>query len=112
MGADGTILKTTNGGVFVNNIGNTIPDKYVLYQNYPNPFNPSTTIRFDIHKSGFTSLIVYDILGREVAVLANEFLKAGSYETEWFSGDYNSGVYFYKLITDGYVDVKKMVLLK
>ena len=112
VGDSGTILYTTNGGVFVNNIGNKIPGKYVLYQNYPNPFNPSTTIRFDIPKSGFTSLIVYDILGREVAVLGNEFLKAGSYETEWFAGDYNSGVYFYKLIAEDYIDVKKMVLMK
>ena len=111
-GDGGTILKTTDGGLFVNNNNNSIPDKFALHQNYPNPFNPSTTITFDLPNSGFVSLIVYDILGREVAILLKKELKAGSYTGEWNAGDYNSGIYFYRLKAGDYVETRKMVLLK
>lgn len=90
----------------------TYIDDYRLYQNYPNPFNPTTNIRFDLLKTSHVKLIVYDILGREVALLVNEKLSYGSYTADWFVSGYPSGVYFYKLITDEHVDVKKMVLLK
>ena len=112
VGAEGTILKTTNGGVFVSSNNNSIPDKYVLHQNYPNPFNPSTTIVFDLPKSGFVSLKIYDILGREVAVLLNRKLKAGTYTGDWNADDYNSRIYFYRLKAGDFVETKKMVLLK
>ena len=90
----------------------TYIDDYRLYQNYPNPFNPTTSIRFDLRKTSHVKLIVYDIIGREVALLVNEKLSYGGYTVEWISRGYPSGVYFYKLITDEYVDVKKMVLIK
>ena len=98
-------------------LSTSIPDDYVLYQNYPNPFNPSTTIRFDLRKSSHAKLIVYDIVGKEIATLIDEKLSAGSYEVDWPAptGDasvYSSGVYFYKLVSDDFVDVKKMLLLK
>ncbi len=106
-------------------IGIGIPGKFELYQNYPNPFNPSTKIKFDvptplIPPEGGTSvrLIVYDILGREVASLipplrgGQEGLQPGSYEVEWNASNYPSGVYFYKLTAGDYADTKKMVLLK
>ena len=101
----------------VSQISLVIPENYKLHQNYPNPFNPTTNIRFDIHKSSQIKLVVYDILGKEVATLVNEKLSAGSYEVEWPAptGDassYPSGVYFYKLVADGFSDVKKMILLK
>ena len=85
-----------------------------LSQNYPNPFNPTTTIRFDIPKSEFTTLLVYDINGREVGRLVNEKLSPGSYEYQFSSGDHNlsSGVYIYKLVSGNFVDTKKMILLK
>ena len=83
VGDDGTILRTTNGGVFVNQISNEIPEGFSLYQNYPNPFNPTTNIRFEIPRTSLVKLIVYDILGREVATLVNEKLGAGSYEVDW-----------------------------
>ena len=86
--------------------------KYFLSQNFPNPFNPATNIRFEIPRQSFVKLIVYNILGREVATLVNEKLNAGSYEFEWNASEYPSGVYFYKLITDAFVETKKMVLLK
>jgi photosystem II stability/assembly factor-like uncharacterized protein len=112
VGANGTILKTTNGGVFIYNISNEIPGKYVLHQNYPNPFNPSTTIIFDLPESGFVSLIIYDVLGREVVTLLNKELKAGSYTGVWNAGDYNSGVYFYRLRAGDYVETRKCLLIK
>ena len=89
-----------------------LPDKYQLYQNYPNPFNPVTNIKFDLPKNGFVTLRVFDILGRENTTLVNENLNAGSYETSWDGSNYPSGVYFYKIVTDEYSDVKKMLLVK
>jgi hypothetical protein len=106
-----------NGFVIgVNNITSTIPNSFVLYQNHPNPFNPATRIKFDIPPSkgarGMTRLVIYDVLGKEVAILVNENLKPGSYEASWDGTNYPSGVYFYKLITDIYSETKKMVLIK
>lgn len=104
----------------VNNIGSEIPNSFVLYQNYPNPFNPVTKIKFSIPLSRgvpagqgvLTMLIIYDALGREVAVLVNENLKPGTYEAEWDGSDYSSGIYFYKLTADSYSETKKMILIK
>jgi len=83
-----------------------------MEQNYPNPFNPTTKIKFDIRKASNTKLTIYNILGKEIATLVNEKLSAGSYEVDWNGSGYPSGVYFYKLTTDGFYDVKKMVLIK
>jgi len=108
----GTILRTINGGVKVINISTEIPSKYLLKQNYPNPFNPSTKIRFDIPKSSYIKLMVYDILGREIKTLVNENLNAGRYVIKWDGSNYSSGVYFYRFVTGDFVDVKKMLLVK
>jgi hypothetical protein len=97
---------------FMKQISSTIPEKYSLYQNYPNPFNPTTKIRFDIHNSSLTKLIVFNILGREIATLVNERLSAGTYEVNWNGLDYPSGVYFYRLVAGDYDNGKKMILLK
>ncbi|MEO8514036.1 MAG: M14 family zinc carboxypeptidase [Ignavibacteria bacterium] len=93
---------------------NEIPDEFSLYQNYPNPFNPSTKIRFDINGASVaqTFLSVYDILGREVAVLVNEQLQPGTYEVNFDGSSYPSGVYFYKITAGSFSAVNKMVLLK
>ena len=117
VGDSGAILKTTTGGVWVRSISNEIPSKYFLHQNYPNPFNPTTTIRFDIPKAAYVKLNVFNILGKKITTLINEKLSAGSYEVDWPApmGDasgYPSGVYFYKLITDEFVCVKKMISIK
>ncbi len=98
--------------VGINQTGNTIPDKYNLYQNYPNPFNPSTSIKFDIVKPGQVSVIVYDALGRESRVLLSENLSPGSYAVDFNASDLPSGIYYYKLITSEFTDVKKMLLIK
>ena len=109
--ADAFILKFSST-VDIKKISNEIPVKYSLHQNYPNPFNPTTNIRYDIPKSSFVKITVYNILGKELATLVNEKLSAGSYEVDWDATSYTSGVYFYKLITDNFVDVKKMLLIK
>ena len=95
-----------------------LPERFVLYQNYPNPFNPTTTIKYKITSAGFVSLKIYDLLGREVAVLVNEFKNAGSYKIN-FNGrrttdnrQLSSGVYFYQLQTDKFVETKKLILLR
>jgi hypothetical protein len=88
------------------------PDKYSLSQNYPNPFNPATNIKFQIAKDGFVSLKIYDILGNEVKTLVNEYMNKGTYNTEFSGAGLASGIYFYKLQTNGYTAVKKLMLLK
>ena len=116
VGYYGTIIKTTNGGgeggTFIEPIENSVPDKYQLYQNYPNPFNPSTAIEFDIPKISFVKLVVFDVLGKEAAVLVNEELKAGSYKIDFNAGNLSSGIYYYRLQTEKFTDTKKLTLLK
>jgi hypothetical protein len=119
IGHPGVILHTTNGGVITDVNENNIPGEFSLSQNYPNPFNPSTNIKFTISDFGFVSLKVYDVLGNEVATLVNEEKPAGEYEIEFnshsgLSGikELSSGIYFYQLKTEGYIETKKMLLLK
>jgi hypothetical protein len=83
-----------------------------LYQNYPNPFNPETNIKFDISKSDFVSLKVYDMQGREVANLVNEKMSTGSYSVKFNASNLSSGVYYYSLRTSGSVITNKMLLVK
>lgn len=91
-----------------------IPQRFSLEQNYPNPFNPTTQIRFTIPVSSFTTLKVYDIVGREVAMLVNEMKEAGSYSVQLSMNEYqlSSGVYFYTLRAGNFVATKKMLLMK
>ncbi|ACF12813.1 5'-Nucleotidase domain protein [Chloroherpeton thalassium ATCC 35110] len=88
------------------------PATYALEQNYPNPFNPTTTINYTLASSGFVTLKVYDILGREVATLVNEQMKAGQHIATFNAARFASGVYFYRLKAGEFVKVKKMMLLK
>jgi hypothetical protein len=90
----------------------SIPDEIKLSQNYPNPFNPSTTIKFSLPSSGNAILKIYNSLGEEVAVLIDNELTTGTYEVEWNANGLPSGVYFYHLQTEGFVETKKMLLLK
>lgn len=101
-----------SGLIGIHNINATIPNSFYLYQNYPNPFNPATKIKFDLPKSNHVKLVIYDVLGKEIAVLLNQKQLAGTYEVDWNGTNYTSGVYFYKLVTEGYSETKKMVLLK
>ncbi len=92
--------------------GTEVPSKFALMQNYPNPFNPSTTIKFAIPKEGYVEMKLYDILGKEVAVLVSDPFRAGIYSVEFDASRLASGVYFYKITVGDFTDTKKMVLLK
>jgi hypothetical protein len=89
-----------------------LPTVFSLSQNYPNPFNPSTRIDFQLPVSTHISLMVYDILGREVALLANEVKTAGSYHVTWDAANLPSGIYVYRLAAGNYVSIRKMVLVR
>jgi hypothetical protein len=89
-----------------------IPQNYTLLQNYPNPFNPVTNISFSLPLRSYTSLKVFDVIGREVTVIVSEELSAGSYTRQWNAAQMPSGVYFYKLHAGSYTETKKLILLK
>jgi len=100
---------------------NLLPVNYVLYQNYPNPFNSFTTIKYDLPESAFVSLIIYDVLGREVKRLVYEEKPAGKYSVQFDAGNLSSGVYFYKIsfdnvsnrmVFDGLNKTMKLILVK
>lgn len=83
-----------------------------LYPNYPNPFNPSTTISFTLSNASRVSLLIYDIHGREVESLIEGIQPAGSHSIEWNASNLASGVYFYRLTADEFVQTRKMILIK
>ena len=88
------------------------PEKFELSQNYPNPFNPVTNLGFGISNSGFVSLKVYDVLGNEIKTLVNEIKPAGYYEIEFDGNSLPSGIYYYKLESGSFSQVKKMIFVK
>ncbi|MCB0752654.1 MAG: T9SS type A sorting domain-containing protein, partial [Ignavibacteriae bacterium] len=84
-----------------------------LDQNYPNPFNPTTTIKYSVPvSSGFVSLKVFDVLGKEITTLVNEVQQPGNYEVAFIAENLASGVYYYTLKANGNIITKKMILLK
>jgi hypothetical protein len=83
-----------------------------LEQNYPNPFNPATTIKYQLGNDGFVNLIVFNVLGEEVAVLVNEFQKGGNYQFTFNAENLPSGIYVYQLTSGNYVESRKMILMK
>jgi hypothetical protein len=96
-----------------------MPKTFMLSQNYPNPFNPATVISYQLSVNSYVTLKVYDLLGREVAILVNERKDAGRYSVQWDArlrsanfGGLASGVYFYTLQAGEYRDTKRMLLLK
>ncbi len=107
------VVKPTIPLVGINDPVNNTPDKFELKQNYPNPFNPSTSIEYSLNKAAHVTLRVFDVLGRQVAVLADEYRQAGSYKVSYDAGRLSSGVYYYTLTTDnGFSETKKMILSK
>jgi hypothetical protein len=114
-------VTTQTGGVFrkaladltsAEEIGDGIPQGFNLSQNFPNPFNPATRISFTVAKEGVVSLIVYDMLGREVANLLNETKQPGAYTVTWNANGVSSGVYMYRLVAGGQAAMHKMVLVR
>ncbi|MBN1632745.1 MAG: T9SS type A sorting domain-containing protein [Ignavibacteria bacterium] len=95
-------------------ISSKIPDAYDLLQNYPNPFNPYTTIDYNIKSNSNVKLVLYDITGKQTALLVNQFHNAGYYRYKFNSGKLNisSGIYFYQMITNDVIITKRMVILK
>ena len=81
-------------------------------QNYPNPFNPTTTINYSVPKTSFVTIKVYDMLGKEVTTLVNEEQKPGNYNVEFSANKLASGIYFYGMQAGGFVETKKLIVLK
>jgi hypothetical protein len=96
----------------VQEVGGTQPESYILKQNYPNPFNPTTNIDFSLLKSGYVSLRVYDILGKEIVTLVDEQKNAGNYKVTFDARDLPSGTYFYTLRSGGFSQTKRMLFIK
>lgn len=119
VGNDGDIVAIDNikltGFVTVTDIkeeDEKIPVDYSLSQNYPNPFNPSTKINYAIPASSKVNLVVYDVLGRTVKVLVNEFQNAGTYSIDFNAESLSSGVYFYRLTSGQFSETRKLLLLR
>ncbi len=111
----GLYYTNNNGGVATNVAQEkNLPTNFQLFQNYPNPFNPETIIRFQFSELAFVTLKVFDALGREVAVLVNEFRQPGIHNSTFNINNYSlpSGTYFYRLTAGDYSSTQKMVLLK
>ncbi len=112
-------IGTTDGKVYIGystisaiTLPHGVPTKFSLSQNYPNPFNPTTTIEYTLDKPEFVNLIVYNVIGQKVASLVSSSQSAGSHEASFDGSKFASGVYFYRLASNEYVDTKKMVLVK
>ncbi len=112
VGDSGIVLQIRGGSVM------SVPDRGTpagtaeLFQNYPNPFNPSTTIEFRTASESFISLKIFDVLGREVDRLVGEKLPAGNYSTTWNAANMPSGIYFFHLTAGGFIQTRKLVLLR
>jgi len=87
-------------------------DDFTLYQNYPNPFNPRTVFSYQLPVSGDVTVKVFDVLGNEIATLVDEYKPAGNYEVQWDASNNTSGVYFYQLKVENFIETKKMILLR
>jgi uncharacterized delta-60 repeat protein len=101
-----------NSIIGIQQISGSIPNKFSLEQNYPNPFNPNTKIKFNLSRASEVKLVVYDISGKNVETLVNEHMTAGTYEADFNASKLPSGVYFYKLVTSGFSETRKMILVK
>jgi hypothetical protein len=96
----------------IENENKSLPMEYRLYHNYPNPFNPSTTIMYSIPEKGIVSLKIFDMLGSEAAILVNKQQPPGNYKIKWDASGFASGIYFYKLTSGSFIEIKKMILLR
>ena len=114
VGDSGTILYTNNGGgvTGVRSVQENLPKEFSLEQNYPNPFNPVTNFRFTIGDLRFVTLAVFDLVGREVAVLVNERMNPGNCSVQWDATNFSSGVYFYRLTAEDFSETKKLSIIK
>lgn len=115
VSSDGRVIKLADSVIILtgaNKNNNSLPHNYSLSQNYPNPFNPTTVINYQLPHSNNVKLSVFDVLGREVAVLVNEKQEAGNHEVTFDGINYSSGIYFYKISAGSFTETKKMILTK
>lgn len=91
---------------------NMLPDKFVLYQNYPNPFNPNTVISWELATGSKVRLEIYNILGEKLKILIDKYYNSGKYSLTFNAEDLPSGIYFYRLISEDFIQTKKMILLR
>ncbi|MCH9031709.1 MAG: T9SS type A sorting domain-containing protein, partial [candidate division Zixibacteria bacterium] len=111
--ASDCIVIRPKAGAGAESIGESgVPDDFTLIGNYPNPFNPVTKITFGTPRAALVTISIYNILGQKVATLLNEERPAGYHTVIWDASSATSGVYFYRLMADGFVEKRKMVLLK
>jgi len=108
---DDIILHSDSTLLFVQSFSH-IPDEYKLYNNYPNPFNPSTTIKFSIPRSGTVALTVYDVLGRQVETILNKHMQAGHHILQWNASDVSSGIYFVRMRSGDFRQVRKVMVVR
>ena len=95
-----------------NRQGNNLPQRFYLEQNYPNPFNPVTRIKYSVPEIGYITIKVYDLMGREVATIFDGVQQAGNYTAILDGSNLTSGIYFYRMEANGFMETKKLVLLK
>lgn len=107
-----TFIEIDDAPTSVGGIINTVPIDFKLDQNFPNPFNPTTKIRYSIGQTSIVTLKVYDLLGREIQTLVNSINSPGTYSLDFAGTDLSSGIYFYQLKADKFIDTKKLVFLK
>lgn len=112
VGRIGLIIRLSDSVVNVEGNNISPPNEYRLYQNYPNPFNNSTSISFNLQENVKVKLIIYDSLGRQVKILVDKEFQPGFHTVNFTADDLASGIYIYKLEGGGFIDVKKMILLK
>jgi hypothetical protein len=105
-------LTDAGGSLGIQQISNEIPTKFELLQNFPNPFNPSTTIKFNLASNSKVTLNIFNILGQKIESLINKELQAGAYQINWKAENLSSGLYYYVLETENFVDAKKMLFIK
>lgn len=100
--------------ISVTGIDDQSPDihTFKLFENYPNPFNPTTTIKYSLAEASFTTLKIYNALGKEIAVLVNEMMSSGTHQVVFDARSLPSGVYFYSIESGTFLQVKKMLLIK
>jgi tetratricopeptide (TPR) repeat protein len=104
-------LKSGNGVTYIENLTD-LPTEYTLSQNYPNPFNPTTVIKYQLPEAAQVSLVIYDIMGKEIATLVNSYQARGSYDVTFNANSLSSGIYLYKLNANGKQLINKMLLMK
>ena len=107
-----SMVVSVAGPIGIEQTESSSPVKYSLSQNHPNPFNPVTTISYSLPRSGDVTLIIYNLLGEEIARLVDGFQQAGEHTTVWNASKVSSGIYFYRLGAGNFAETKKMILLK